>query len=137
MSLWPAGPVHCSKCDEELTDRTSRMFGIGPVCRGRMSPAELAQALRERQERAKPGYIPPQRPASPQARLNNAEARLAAERPGGRAGLCGHGGVVGACPKCRQADDPAQAAARIIAEIQRERREERERQWRAARHAPA
>jgi hypothetical protein len=95
-----------------------------------MTPAQLREALARAAAEADPGYIPPERPPSVLARINNAAARAAAAPPA-PARLCGggHGGVEGACPQCRREADPAQAAARIIAEIQAERAAERDRRW--------
>jgi hypothetical protein len=85
-----------------------------------MTPRQLDEALRQALAEKDPGYIPPERPASPQARQNNTTAQQAATAPT-QAALCQHDGIQSACPQCRRDNDPTQAAARIITEIRRER----------------
>ena len=148
MTITRAGHS-CRECGKPLTDRISRLFGYGPDCRRQMTDAQLTAAMRQTAAEAAPGYIPPDRPASPQARHNTAQARHAATPPRAPSprdeppadihaemaaadaaddtrmapAVCArHGGLVGACPQCRHEADPTRAAKRIIAEIKAERR---------------
>jgi len=130
--------VNCRVCGRPLTDRTSRMFHIGPECRSRLSDAQLAASLRAAKQEAAPGYIPPTRPPSAEARVNNADARAKAAAPDPDRVCHRHGGIEGACPQCRREADPNQAAARIIYDVQRERallRDAAYERWLAARPA--
>jgi uncharacterized protein DUF6011 len=122
----------CRLCGRPLTDATSRAFRIGPECRRDMTPDQLRASLQVAKEEAAPGYIPPDRPASPQARHNNAQARAVVETASTpQRATCVHGGMPGACPTCRYEADPNNAAARIIREIQGERIAARDAAWRA------
>jgi hypothetical protein len=114
--------VTCRECGLELTDPVSRAFRLGSEHRKGKTPKQLDEALRLTLAEKDPGYIPPERPTSTQARWNNHTARAAATAPAADQ-LCdgGHGGIKGACPQCRAENDPNQAAARIIREIRRER----------------
>lgn len=130
--------MNCRVCGRTLTDRTSRMFRIGPECRTGLSDAQLAAALRAAKAEAAPGYIPQARPPSAEAISNNADARTKAAAPAPDRTCQRHGGIEGACPLCRRENDPNQAAARIIHDVQRERalmRDAAYERWLAARPA--
>ena len=122
----------CRECGKPLTDRISKLFGVGPDCRRTMTDTQLQAAMRQTRAEADPGYIPPDRPASLRARRNNAQARATVARAQEPAkATCVHGGKPGACPMCRRDNDPWRAAERIIAEIQQERCAARDAAWRA------
>lgn len=124
--------MKCRECGRPLTDATSRAFRIGPECRKGMTPGQLRASLQVAKEEAAPGYIPPDRPASPEGRHNNAQARAVIETASTpQRATCDHGGMPGACPTCRYEADPRNAAARIIREIQQERIAARDAAWRA------
>lgn len=36
MALYARNYRHCSRCHRQLTDKTSRMYGLGPDCRGKL-----------------------------------------------------------------------------------------------------
>lgn len=126
----------CRECGRPLSDATSRAFRIGPECRRGLSPEQLHAALRQAVAEADPGYIPPQRPASVRARRTSATARaIVAEASAPARVTCDHGGLPGRCPMCRREADPEQAADRIIAEVQADRRDARAAAYRRARGA--
>jgi hypothetical protein len=116
--------THCSVCRKDLTDPLSRRYGIGPDCRAKMTPEQLADAIRRNQ----PGYIPKARPVSGQARRNHAEIERVTA-PVVAAKRCIHDGIAGACPKCRHEADPWHCADRIIAIVHARREEERSRAY--------
>lgn len=108
----------CRQCGEPLTNAVSRRFGIGPICRGRMTDEELTEALAAQ----RPDYIPPERRPSTTARLNNHHARAAAQAPTPDQICARHGGLAHRCAHCREENDPARMAARILYDIRRERK---------------
>jgi hypothetical protein len=128
-------PMNCRDCGRPLTDGVSRRFGIGPDCRSGMSGEELRTAAALVKEMAQPGYIPPAKPVSMEARWTNADARATVEAAAARNVCERHGGLAGACPLCRQEEDPAYGVARVIAEIQAERLAARDAAYTAAKTA--
>lgn len=129
-------PMTCRDCGRDLTDAMSRRIGIGPDCRKGMTGQQIRDAIALTAEMAKPGYIPPDRGASFEAKLTNAEARATVEAAQARAVCTRHGGLLGACAMCRQEEDPAFGVQRLIAEIRAERRAARDAAIVARRHEP-
>lgn len=109
--------THCRGCHRELRDRFSRMLGYGPECRKGMTDAQLRAAV----ARNDPAYTPPAavRPASAQARRNQAEVqRITAPEPAAK--LCAaHSCPPASCALCRRDNDPWRTAERIITLTQR------------------
>lgn len=123
--------MNCRECGRPLHDRISKLFRVGSDCRKGMTNEQLRAAMAQTRAEAAPGYIPPTRPASPRAQRTNAVARAVIEQAQQPArATCVHGGMPGACPDCRYEADPANAAARIIREIQTERRTARDAAYR-------
>lgn len=123
--------MKCRECDRPIHDRISKLFRVGSDCRKRMTPAQLRAAMEQTRNENDPAFIPPERPASPRAQRTNAVARatIALAQEPARA-MCVHDGIRGACPGCRYEADPRNAAARIIREVQGERRAAREHAYR-------
>ncbi len=126
MAINRLDQTRCRDCGQPLTDRTSRLFRLGPDCRTGRTDQELADALRLTMEESQPGYIPPQRPPTAQARANHAAVAAIVDQATAPT-LCVHDGIVGKCPDCvYEAKYPA---ARIVREIRaltfQERRAER------------
>jgi serine/threonine protein kinase HipA of HipAB toxin-antitoxin module len=133
--------AHCRKCGEELHDPASKARKIGSTCWSRLTRAQKLEMLALAAAEAKPGYIPPTRPASPQARANRADALTAIDQVV-ECG-CGSGALAGRCPECRaEQTDPmgvlAKRVARVIARIRATRTEERDARYYAwlATHQP-
>ena len=132
MTMSRTGTHRCRVCGRQLTDATSRAFGIGPECRRGMTAEQLRAALLDRARQDDPFRIPGDRPPSPVARRNNAIARaIIAQARAPESARCHHGGTPGACPECRREADPTRAAERIIREIRAERRAARDAAYRA------
>jgi hypothetical protein len=113
----------CRLCRRPLTDKVARMRRIGPDCWADLTPEERAEYLELAIAERRPGYIPPDRPASPDARQNTAAVRqavAAAQNPTGHG--CEHGAREGRCALCRRDQDADQAATRIIRLVRAERR---------------
>jgi hypothetical protein len=130
--------VRCRKCGEELHDPASKARKIGSTCWSRLTRAQKLEMLALAAAEDKPGYIPPTRPASAQARRNHAELQHVVaplnvypdypgrqqeadqQDPAKSTILCApHGGVLGSCALCRRDNDPKLIADRIIAAVQR------------------
>lgn len=123
----------CRSCGRELTDAVSRRFRVGPDCRKGMTGEQLRAAADLTKEEAKPGYIPPTRQLTIEARMTNAIARRTAEQAAAPQVCEAHGGLIGKCPMCRTPNDAAHAAvmlaeavARVIAKVRDERRAARD-----------
>lgn len=116
----------CRNCGKPLTDAVSRRFRIGPDCRKGMTGDQLRTAADLTKEEAKPGYIPPTRHATTEARMTNAAARHVVQQATTPGTCKPHGGLIGQCPLCKRDGDPTQIADRVIREIQAERRAARD-----------
>jgi hypothetical protein len=122
----------CRECGRELTDAVSRRFRTGPDCRKGMTGEQLRAAADLTKEEAKPGYIPPTRQLTIDARMTNAAARRTVQQAT-TPEVCEHGSLPGRCPMCRRPNDTAHAAAmlaesvaRVIARVRAERRAARD-----------
>jgi len=105
----------CRECGRDLTDPVSLRYRIGPDCRQGMTPEQLLAALKLTKAEADPGYIPPTRPPSAQARHNHAAVQAVVQQADAPPTCQAHGGILGQCPLCRH--EQANPAARIIREI--------------------
>lgn len=133
--------VYCRICHEEVTKPASKARKIGSTCWGRLTPAEKMEMLALAAAEDKPGYIPPERPPSITALLNNAKTRRTTKELN-EADLCecGSGSLAGRCPPCNQErDDPmgflAERVAAYIDRVRQERTTEQEQRLAARRPA--
>jgi hypothetical protein len=113
----------CTECGRLLTDAASRAFRIGPECRKDMTTQQLRAAMLRAKQADDPFRIPEQRPASVQARINNHNARAAADPAALQ--LCRHENRAGACADCKREANPWLAAERILGEVRTETHAER------------
>lgn len=105
----------CRACGRELNDPLSLRYRLGSECRSKMTGEQLRHALELTTAEKQPGYIPPQKPASVDAQLNNRAARTVVEQATAPEVCAAHGGIVGKCPDCRY--EVLNPAARIIREV--------------------
>lgn len=135
MSIRTVDP-NCRYCHKPLRGSLSKLRRVGPDCWSKLTAAEKAKALDLAEAERDPFRIPAERAPSVQARVNNHNARAAAQPDGVQ--LCHHENRAGACPACRRERDPWRAAEMILravrAEPFAERRVERARVL-AARYA--
>lgn len=122
----------CRSCGQPLTDAVSRRFRLGPDCRRGMTGQQLRAAADLTREEAKPGYIPPTKAATIDARMTNAAARRTVAQAN-TPDVCEHDSLPDRCPTCRRPTDGAHASAllaeavtRFIAQIRAERRAARD-----------
>lgn len=110
----------CMQCGKAL--HASKEWFVGDCCARKLGPDGVERLRVYAEQVTDPFHIPADRPASAQARRNNANARAALV---GEVQLCHHDGERGRCPACRREADPARAAERILRDVRAQPLDER------------
>ncbi|MER6809944.1 hypothetical protein ABT299_11745 [Spirillospora sp. NPDC000708] len=113
----------CLKCGRGIY--ASQEWFVGDDCARKLGPQKVEALRIYAVQEADPFTIPAgQRPASLQARINNHNARAAADPS--IATLCRHDSEVGRCGACRYEGKAENASKRILREICAQPREQRQ-----------
>lgn len=105
----------CRECGTPISSKLSLRYRVGSECRQEMSGEQLRAALELTIAERQPGYIPPARPPSLEARSNHAAVQRIVTQAETPATCQAHGGILGQCPLCTY--EALHPAARIIREI--------------------
>lgn len=106
----------CFICETPLETGRSRALGIGSGCLRELTPAERPVMIAAAQASARPGYVPPPRVMSVQARVNRLLLQQTVQEAV-RPQVCRHDQIVGRCGRCARRDVPATCAVDIIEQV--------------------